>query len=228
MLVEKNLPASAGDARDVGWIPGLRRFSEGGNGNLLQYSCLENFMGRRARWATVHGATESGKWYEEWRVIERLSSSSKITGNKKKDYLGCVRVTLKVAVFLLMVFSGYMPRNSIAESYGSSIFHFLRKKWKWKSLMWLFATPLCDCAIHGILQARILEPFPPPGDLHNPGIKPRSPALRSDSLPAEPQWKPISEGNSILLFIVAVSIYIATNKVRGFPSLHTYSSIYCF
>ena len=59
--MEKNLPASAGDARDVGWIPGLRRFSEGGNGNLLQYSCLENFMGRRARWATVHGATESGK-----------------------------------------------------------------------------------------------------------------------------------------------------------------------
>jgi len=51
-----------------------------------------------------------------------------------------------------------------------------------------------DYTIHGILQARILEwvfPFPFPGDLPNPGIKPRSPALKADSLPAEPQGKPI-------------------------------------
>ena len=33
-------------------------------------------------------------------------------------------------------------------------------------------------------------PCPPPGDLHNPGIEPRSPALQVDSLPAEPQGKP--------------------------------------
>ena len=48
-----------------------------------------------------------------------------------------------------------------------------------------------DC-VHGILQARILElvPFPSPGDLPNPGIKPRSPAVQADSLPAEPQGKP--------------------------------------
>ena len=45
---------------------------------------------------------------------------------------------------------------------------------------------------HGILQARTLEwvAFSSPGDLPNPGIKPRSPALQSDSLPAEPQGKP--------------------------------------
>ena len=34
-------------------------------------------------------------------------------------------------------------------------------------------------------------PCPPPGDLPNPGIKPRSPTLQADSLPAEPQGKPI-------------------------------------
>ena len=51
---------------------------------------------------------------------------------------------------------------------------------------------LCDGTVHGILQARILEysPFPSPGDLPNPGIKPRSPALQADSLPAEPQGNP--------------------------------------
>ena len=42
--------------------------------------------------------------------------------------------------------------------------------------------------VHEILQARILEwvAFPSPGDIPNPGIKPRSPTLQVDSLPAEP------------------------------------------
>ena len=43
-LVAKNPPAKAGDARDVGSIPGLGRSPRGGNGNPLQYSCLENPM----------------------------------------------------------------------------------------------------------------------------------------------------------------------------------------
>ena len=50
-----------------------------------------------------------------------------------------------------------------------------------------------DYTVHGILQARILEwvAFPSPGDLPNPGIEPKSPALQADSLPAEPQGKPL-------------------------------------
>jgi len=40
--VVKNLPVKAGDIRDMGSIPGLGRFPGGGNGNPLQYSCLEN------------------------------------------------------------------------------------------------------------------------------------------------------------------------------------------
>ena len=53
---------------------------------------------------------------------------------------------------------------------------------------------------HGILQARILEwePFPSPGDLPNPGIEPRSPALWVDSLPGEPQGNPKNIGVSSL------------------------------
>ena len=46
--VVKNLPADSGDKRDAGLIPGLRRSLGGGNGNLLQYSCLGNSMGRGA------------------------------------------------------------------------------------------------------------------------------------------------------------------------------------
>ena len=52
-----NLPASAGDARDtaLALIPGLGRFPGGGNGNPLQYSCLENRTDRGVWWITVHG-----------------------------------------------------------------------------------------------------------------------------------------------------------------------------
>ena len=50
----KNSPANAGDIRDSGSIPGLRRPPGGGLGNPLQYSCLENPIDRGARWATVH------------------------------------------------------------------------------------------------------------------------------------------------------------------------------
>ena len=44
-------------------------------------------------------------------------------------------------------------------------------------------------------------PFPSPGDLPNPGIEPRTPALQADSLPAEPQGKPKNTGvGSLSLF----------------------------
>ena len=52
----KNLLANAGDS---GSIPGLGRYSGGGNENPLQYSCLENSMDRGAWRATVHEAKES-------------------------------------------------------------------------------------------------------------------------------------------------------------------------
>ena len=57
--VVKNPPANAGDARDVGSIPGSGRFYGEGNSNLLQYSCLENPMDRGAWWATVHSIAKS-------------------------------------------------------------------------------------------------------------------------------------------------------------------------
>ena len=55
----KKLPANLGDARDMGLIPRSGRFSGVGNGNPLQYSCLENSMDRGAWRATVHGAAKS-------------------------------------------------------------------------------------------------------------------------------------------------------------------------
>ena len=54
VLVVKNLPANAGDIRNIGSIPGWGRFLRGGNDNTLQYSCLENPMNRGAWQPIVH------------------------------------------------------------------------------------------------------------------------------------------------------------------------------
>ena len=51
----KNPLGNAGDAGYMGSIPGSGRSPGGGNGNLLQYSCLENSMNREAWWARVNG-----------------------------------------------------------------------------------------------------------------------------------------------------------------------------
>ena len=58
-LEVKNLPANEGDIGDVGSIPWLRRSPGRGNGNSLQYPCLENPMDRGAWWATVHRVSKS-------------------------------------------------------------------------------------------------------------------------------------------------------------------------
>ena len=57
--VIKNLPANAGDARDMGLITGSERSPKEGNGNhQLHCSCLENLTDREAWRAIVHGVTK--------------------------------------------------------------------------------------------------------------------------------------------------------------------------
>ena len=55
----KNPPANAGDSKEAGLTPGSGRSPGEGNGNPLQYSCLENPMSRGAWWATIHGVPKS-------------------------------------------------------------------------------------------------------------------------------------------------------------------------
>ena len=65
----KESACSAGDTGAVGLIHGSGRSLGGGNGNPLQYSCLENPMGRGAWWTTVHVITQSD-------MTERLSTTA--------------------------------------------------------------------------------------------------------------------------------------------------------
>ena len=66
-LVAKNSPPKAGDIKDTGLIPGLRRSPGGEHGNPLQYSSLENPMDRGTWWPMVHSVTKSWTW------LKRLS-----------------------------------------------------------------------------------------------------------------------------------------------------------
>ena len=59
-MVVKHLPAHAGYTGDTGSIPGLQRSLGEGNGNVLQYSCLENSMDRGDWQAIVHGVADMG------------------------------------------------------------------------------------------------------------------------------------------------------------------------
>ena len=70
VLAVKYLPASSGDTRDSGSVPGLGGPPGGEHGNTLQYSCLENLMDRGAWWATVHRVTKS------WTRVRQFSTHS--------------------------------------------------------------------------------------------------------------------------------------------------------
>ena len=65
--------ASACNAGDPGSIPGLGRSPGGGNGNLLQYSCLENPMDGGAWWATIHGVAKSRTWLNDLTFKQQQS-----------------------------------------------------------------------------------------------------------------------------------------------------------
>ena len=91
-----------------------------------------------------------------------------------------------------------------------------RSKGKWKSLscVWLFATSWTVQSMgFSRPEYRSVQPFPSPGDPPNPGIKPRSPALQADSLPAEPQQKPKNTGVGSLSLLQ--QIYLTQELNRG-------------
>ena len=72
-----------------------------------------------------------------------------------------------------------------------------KRKWMSLSCVQLFVTPWTIQRMYSTVHFSRAEywsgwPFPSPGDLPNPGIEPRSPAFQADSLPAEPQAKPVT------------------------------------
>ena len=79
----KRLPAMW----DPGLIPGTGRSPGEGNGNLLQYSCLQNTMDGGARWATVQGVTKSPTRLSHFNLLVVGTQICSLNMTK-----GCVRV----------------------------------------------------------------------------------------------------------------------------------------
>ena len=95
--VVKNPPTSAGGAGEVGSSPGWARSPGEGNGNPLQYSCLENPMDRGAWWAAVHGVTKESHTTEYTRggcdvsqLVVREACSRQCTCKKGSRDTSCL------------------------------------------------------------------------------------------------------------------------------------------
>ena len=91
VLVVKNLPSNARDARDTSLIPGSGRYPGEGNGNLFQYFCLENSMDREAwqaksmgsqrighNWAHTYRNNEILKIWKRWQLNEAMKIKLKL------------------------------------------------------------------------------------------------------------------------------------------------------
>ena len=96
----KNPPANAGD---MGLIPGSGRSPGKGNGNPVQYSCLENSMGRGAWWDVVHAMAKSWTWLCDYLSLFfcfRLKNIFNETRDSIKIMLIC---TLKSLASLILL-----------------------------------------------------------------------------------------------------------------------------
>ena len=155
----KNLPANAGDTRDLGSILGSGRPPRKGNGNPLQYSCLENPMDWRNCWATVYGITKNRIW------LSAHAYTHTHTHTHTHPCLHLEQFDMLVHPCLVPVFtSHYLCACSVMSNSLQlwSVTHqaplsmeFPRQEY-WSGL-----------------------PFPPSGDLLNPGIEPMSPVCIS-------------------------------------------------
>ena len=138
-LLVKNPPANAGDIRVVGSVSGLGSSPLGGNGNPLQYSCLENPIDRGTWWATVHGVAKS------LTRLERLSTHA-----------------FFLSVFLVVVRSRQLQTTSLAQlALPSRVFtsYFYIS---FQVIVWLVAS-LVSCRRSGNfsyrLSSRSIEPL---------------------------------------------------------------------
>ena len=111
-LVVKNPTASVGDIRDLSSIPGSGRSPEGGHGNPLQYSHLENPMDRGAWRAIVHGIAKS------WTGLKRLSTHTPTLWEVWDVFLDPVGLSsLTHYLFMLLSSPSSTPNHSVEQKW---------------------------------------------------------------------------------------------------------------
>ena len=108
-----NLLANAGDVRKAVFIPGSRRSPRVGNGNPLQFSCLENPMDRGAWWATVLGVAESDR---------TEPAHTHAHAHTRTYYNGCILVKLLGKKTAVLIWGSFGGEDEIAESSPCPLF----------------------------------------------------------------------------------------------------------
>ena len=110
--VVNNLPGNAGDTRDAGSIPRTGRSPGGGNGNPLQYSCLENSTDKATWQATVHGVAKTWAWLSN-RAHQTIRNA---TLNKFPKY------SMPVSWLVKAYFNSFFSLNSTPRRLSISIY----------------------------------------------------------------------------------------------------------
>ena len=87
----KNLSASVGKAKDAGSIPELGRSPGVGNGNPLQYSCLESSMDRGVWLATVQGVAKNRPWLSSWTHTHQIGRNAALDWTQVINMNGLTR-----------------------------------------------------------------------------------------------------------------------------------------
>ena len=118
VLVVKNLPANAGDSRDVSLISGLEKSPEVGNDTPVQYSCLENSISRRAWWAAIYGTAKSqtllSKLHAYNSIIKRNESlTHDTTWSKLENIMLSERSQAQQVTHCMNPFTWNMQNNEI-------------------------------------------------------------------------------------------------------------------
>ena len=119
-MVAQMVKASAYNAGDPGLNPGSGRSPGEGNGNSLQYSCLENPMDRGAWQATFHGVAENWTWLSDFTFFQFMfligsHSCTTLSSVGSKSYLiqGGMRreVVHSIHHILLLFFASWIPTD---------------------------------------------------------------------------------------------------------------------
>ena len=108
--------ASAHNVGDLGSIPGLRNSYGEGNGNPLQYSCLENPMDRGARQATVHGIArirhDIALSLFLWQLEEQTTDVSNKMDGFQRHYVMSQKLDTKDYIFSYSVYMTFLKRQN--------------------------------------------------------------------------------------------------------------------
>ena len=153
MLAVENLPANAGDLRNMGSIHGLGRSPGEGSGNPLQYSCLQNPTGRGVRQATVHRVTKSWTWLKplsmphaqiQYVPTEGLSPVAQLYFSSNFLCLWIQHLSINTLKFMSgkkNVTLVKQPNNFISVSSPHLLFHHTENQVS--SIVWRYLHTLC-------------------------------------------------------------------------------------